>query len=899
MLKKVTLIILSVVLFLSLVFCYIYFSSLKNYSNNNIIKAVPDNAFCIMRINNLKGTYKTILNKTNYKKELESFNWFNDFVKHSDVLIDNVVETPLNQILSNNLSVSLHTSGDRSIDALYLYRLKNKAEESSIKDYLRGSLPNGFHVDKRRYNANDIYEIVLPQSDNYYVSFTSGILIVSKSSLLVEKSIRQVQSAISLLDDTSFNLVLKTMGQSDDANLFVNFDRIPDALLPLFDRSYYPELKGLKFFGSWAEFDVNIKDDKLLLNGFISSNENQNKLNQIFKDCSPQYSKISKVIPANSGLILAYTYNKSTKLKNNLNTYLKNNNLQSDYKKGFSNGNSEDLIFELMDSEFALVDANINSLSPKEGSFLVLKTKSENRAKSSLSKLFNKPLKETSFYQLDKQTKIAIYKNDRENDFTNIFKHLLPYTPSKYFSFYNNHIFFANTKESLKQILYANILGKTIHYNSYNKIFSENFASKQNVYFYCNLANVAKHFNPKPKCTLLNPNAEQKEALNNFYGLGIQLATNNNMLYSNICIQHNPSRSQEPQTIWQSKLDSSVHLKPSIVLNHYTKEKEILIQDLSNKVYLITPDGRILWEKKLNKPILSDIYQIDFYKNNKLQYLFNTEDRIYLLDRNGNNVERYPINLSNKATNGLALFDYDKNKNYRIFIATADHKTQVYDKKGSIITGWKASKSEHIVSQEIQHIRNNGNDYIIYADENRNYVLNRRGETRLTIKDDFSRNKLSSVFCVNNKLVTTDSYANIRFIDLKDGNVTTKNLLNTELSHYFTMVSKGSETSYILVTQNKVMIYNNKFKEMASIDIKGTLALHADIYQFSSTDYKIGVYDEENKKIYLINKDGSFYKNFPLKGSSRFSIGFLTKKKSNFNLIVGGENNYLYNYTVQ
>ena len=109
-------------------------------------------------------------------------------------------------------------------------------------------------------------------------------------------------------------------------------------------------------------------------------------------------------------------------------------------------------------------------------------------------------------------------------------------------------------------------------------------------------------------------------------------------------------------------------------------------------------------------------------------------------------------------------------------------------------------------------------------------------------------------------------------------------------------LSSGIES--IIVTKDEFFVFNAKGKELSHINIEGNLALIADSYQFSSKNIKIGVYDTQNNKIYLINNDGSIYKNFPLRGKSRFSIGFMNTNSSKFNLIVGGENNYLYNYSV-
>ena len=59
--------------------------------------------------------------------------------------------------------------------------------------------------------------------------------------------------------------------------------------------------------------------------------------------------------------------------------------------------------------------------------------------------------------------------------------------------------------------------------------------------------------------------------------------------------------------------------------------------------------------------------------------------------------------------------------------------------------------------------------------------------------------------------------------------------------------------------------------------------------------FKIGVFDNNNKLIYLIDKSGKTMNGFPLRGASMFSIGKFSEK-SDFNLIVGGDDNFLYNY---
>ena len=130
-------------------------------------------------------------------------------------------------------------------------------------------------------------------------------------------------------------------------------------------------------------------------------------------------------------------------------------------------------------------------------------------------------------------------------------------------------------------------------------------------------------------------------------------------------------------------------LKPFFFTNHTTGAKEIFIQDLKNNTYLINAAGRVIWKVPLNERIIGNIYMIDYFRNGKYQLLFSGKNYLHLLDRNGNYVERYPVKLRSPATNSLAIFDYDNNLNYRLFIAGEDKMIYSYDKTGSVVKGWK------------------------------------------------------------------------------------------------------------------------------------------------------------------------------------------------------------------
>ncbi len=913
MFKKLFAIFISLLLVSVLIYGYIYLSNFKNYKNNQAIKAIPADASLILQIQKPNKFGNQIINSIKYKKALSSFNYFNNFIQNLQIYRnDSLLKNESIEILKNrSLTISFHIIGKDNFHPLFIYSLNNKAEQIKLISFLEEEKTT-WDINKRNYNTHDIYSIGLKQGIKIYASFYRGLLVISNSSIIVENSLRQLRSEFSLLNDKTFSKLFKTIGNNADANLLVNFNEVNNPVSILFNKGSKKLPSFLTHVANWGEFDINIKEENLLINGFLYASNSEVKINQLFKDINPASSKINKIVSDNSVFVISYSFDDNNKLRKNLVEYWIKTNQLKKYNHnidaiGINIKNSQIIenFFDIIDDEFALVYGNSKNIDKAVDKYLIIKTKSKSKTISLINELNEKEIEPYSNYKLDQQINYPIYKCNFSKVFPTILSTYCPNPPNNFFTFINNYVVFSDSEESLSNIIYDNILNKTLDNNKHHQRFLNMFSYKENIFIYSDISKLSSLLPNASDFELLNPTKSQKIEISKFYGLGIQLTNTNDLLYLNASIEYAEDRETEPETIWQSGLDSTIIGKPALVTNHYTKEKEILVQDKSNMLYLISNAGRILWKKKLEAPILSEIFQIDYYRNNKLQYLFNTSDKIHLIDRNGNNVEKYPNELAYNATNGISVFDYDKNRNYRIFVACSNHKIYVYDKSGKKITGWKAKPTEGEVILPIQHFRVMDKDYIVFSDDKRNYILNRRGKDRVSIEPDFISN-ITSKFNLEIKnnipfLLNTDNKGYLQRINLINGNCKQVKLLSKEQAHYFVVDNINSEAGneYIFVTNNKVSCFNSNNKKLFELKIDGELMLLADLYHFSSNNKKIGVFDTLNNEIYLINNDGTIYNNFPLRGKSRFSIGFMNMGSHNFNLIVGGDNNYLYNYKVQ
>jgi len=119
--------------------------------------------------------------------------------------------------------------------------------------------------------------------------------------------------------------------------------------------------------------------------------------------------------------------------------------------------------------------------------------------------------------------------------------------------------------------------------------------------------------------------------------------------------------------------------------------------------------------------------------------------------------------------------------------------------------------------------------------------------------------------------------------------------------HYFEYqdLDGDGRREYIFVDQAELKVFNPDKSRAFSYSFKSPVNQSPVIYQFSSGNRKIGLVSGEKNQIFLFNNDGSLYQGFPLRGSTPFSIGVFNSATSKFNLIVGSDDNFLYNYSVQ
>ncbi len=888
----------------------------KSYVPSEAIHAVPRDASIIIESHHFEDLLKALSAKNHLWREIQSIQAFSNVQEQINLLDTIISKHPFLKanLKKNPVLISLHSNGKNRIDPCFYHSIQGRSSNNKILNAARQELGDDTKIKEKQYEGTVIYHFNI-NNKPYYFSYHQGILIASPSAILIENAIRQVNIRSSITQLAGFRQVMKTANSNYEANLFIQHRKLPDLLHVLAPEKYSKGIELLSRSGSWSELDIRVKSDIILCGGFSTSSDSANQYLSLFKKQSPKGVDIDRIFPSNTFFFIHFNLSDPTLFLKEYNAYLKEHQELNAYEQNIQKI-KDTYQFDLKDffqkhaqGGITLCFSDHKNKSLQENTYSVLQVQSGQSAEKDLTELVKKAAENKKH---KKRHMIDEYKVDNETTYT-IFK--LPFThfinkitggpfqasSDKYCAIIENYLVFADNSKILKEIIHFNLTRKTLMTNYNYRDISKYLSLKSNLFIYLNNARAQmlwKNYLNKKYYDYYSSNIQEFQKMQ---GMALEISSEGEMLYNNLFIKYTPEIKREAQTYWESLLDTNINHKPAFVDNHYTNEKEIFVQDQKNNIYLINKIGRILWKVKIKEQINSEIFQIDYYKNGKLQLFFSTPNYLHLIDRNGNYVEKYPIRLRSKASNGVNVFDYEHNKDYRMMIATQNKKVYNYEKDGSLIKGWQFDQTETPVTQPIQHFRSDKKDYIVFSDQYRIYILNRQGKTRIAPENHFTSSKNNHFFFDENNqhFLTTDTNGTIHTINTA-GQVESIQPDQFSAKHFFIYkdASADGNKDYIFADKNKLIIYDQRKNIVCSHQFNSAISSHPIYFDFGKKDHKLGIVTKDNNQIYLIKQDGSIHKDFPLNGNTPFSINRFEKNISKFNLIVGSKNNFLYNYTL-
>jgi len=392
--------------------------------------------------------------------------------------------------------------------------------------------------------------------------------------------------------------------------------------------------------------------------------------------------------------------------------------------------------------------------------------------------------------------------------------------------------------------------------------------------------------NPKVLSSILNSNFSYKKNhdLDLYKSTALQLIYDHDFAHVNAAFKTHKSKGANNAVAEDVNIsiDASLLSEPQIVSNHTNSQKDIVLQDVNNNLYLISNQGKVFWKKQLDGKILGKVEQIDMFKNGRLQLAFATQKKVYVLDRNGKDVAPFPLKFNDNITQPLSVFDYDNKRNYRLMV-TQGNAVLMYDKNGKIVNGFTYKRAKENISTQPKHFRIGRKDYIVFADGSTLEILDRTGKRRVNVKEkiDFSDN---DIYLYNNHFTTSNTSGELLEVS-QNGTVNHKNL-NLNEKHSITTTSK----TLVALSENKLRIRTN------TIDLDFGDYTTPRIFYINDKIY-VSVTDLQSKKVYLFDSQAKPIANFPVYGNSAIEMDNIDKDHS-LEVIVKGDDNSIIIYEI-
>jgi hypothetical protein len=331
----------------------------------------------------------------------------------------------------------------------------------------------------------------------------------------------------------------------------------------------------------------------------------------------------------------------------------------------------------------------------------------------------------------------------------------------------------------------------------------------------------------------------------------------------------------------QISLATGISIGPKAVLNFSDRTEDLVVQDENHVLHLISSDGVTVFSYPLSGPIVSEVFQIDYYKNNKLQLLLATKDKIYGIDRLGNSLPGYPLTLGSEEISHLNLVDYDNTKDYRYFLSTSSGNLWLLDKTGQRLEGWDPLRIGERTVQAPAHLRVSGKgDYMVAQGVSGSlYLFNRRGEKQIGSPIAFGSDvktplAVSSEGKTSGQAVHGISQTGEIIVANFAGEVVYRNqLIKENKDDNFELIPDQMGNSYLILIRqfNKTKVMDAQEKTLFTLPHSGNELL-VDFYDFGSNRKILAISDPVQGFGYLYNLEGTLLTETPLESTGRIQI---------------------------
>ena len=558
----------------------------------------------------------------------------------------------LDGLLRGDLSLSLHYSGHNRISPLVAI---TPADSSIVRQ---------------------VAEAVSDISGDCVVRAEGGTVVFTDSEVLAESSLRHLSEGVSILDNPDF----ESMALSADrgTNLYVNHRNLGKLFSGCFNSGYLGYASFFQNFSYWSCYSLEeVGENGMDISGFDMHNVTVDEYSYVFNDLRPKSPTVFSVTPYYSSMALSLPVSDLTALVSNIDRYR----------------DGQGRLDKMVDRRQEL--ARKAGISPEEWA-------------SSLS------IGEVAVIRFDtggKETFVNMVKcgNPSAAGDTAVMKKYdyLGFLASLFGSVFSlaeedycvsvSGWLAIGPESAMRDFLNGSALELDLARYLSDAGLSDAFPSKSLLTVYLNFASDPDGLTSPLKTSLARSIAEGAAGYTvDMYAYSLVSGKNGAVPSLKVRLSD-----YEVPTVSRFDRDTVVVIPkgPWKVKNCGTGRTNLMYQQDNMYICLTEENGKGIWSAPFSSPICGNIDQLDYFENGKLQMIFASGSKLYVIDRLGRMVRPFPVDLGKEILLGPQVYDFNQNRKYNVMVLHTDNTLGLYDLKGRLRDDWVGFDTDETIKK--------------------------------------------------------------------------------------------------------------------------------------------------------------------------------------------------------
>ncbi len=801
--------------------------------------------------------------------------------------------------------VSMHIIASDAWDYAYFFKLDKARDQKAMRTFL-DSLNQTFDLqrDQRTYNGFTIHELSDRKSRRFSYILYKDIFAGSFTPFLVEDMIRNIDTGLETYSFEAANPDIRHIPKlADDAgNLYINTRKLPLLLSVFAGKEAQPAIQPLAHLAQAMFLDVTLSGKQLMLSGFstvpATPDSSPSMLLNTFQGQSPGGISMASYIPERTAILTHMTFSNPVAWQHKLYAYQQQSadvlTRQSQQRRNEFQAQQASALpafFMWFQGEAGVLWLESTEVSAPD-KMVIIQVKDTAKIQQACQQINQAAALEETPYR-ENFSGYQIHEIQHKEFPAALLGPVALGFEQCFYLIAEDYWIMANRVSTLKRMILDREAESTWNKSVLFNRFLESTVDQANLSYIVNTARawpmILHSLSPE-----WQEYARQYAAtFKTLEHLAVQFSESDNEFYTSVVLGYTDKAPKTPQnkpyqTLQRVALEHTASTRPFLVKNHISQAWEVVIEDDSNYFYLASAEGEILWRDSLPGKIISDVQQIDFFNNGKLQYLFATENAIHLIDRNGDAIEGYPLYMPEEVEiRYLSLFDYDNSKKYRFLVTDPAGKLWMYNKDRENLEGWNPRVIESPLAAAPVHIRIRDKDFILAIQQNGTInLLSRQGQNVSGFPINLNTPVQSGAFVapgssLESTILTTVTRQGEKFAFNLLGRATQREQLYRPSSRTrFSLRPDALGKTYVIVRQdeNRVGILDKEGTLLFEKDYISPSALTSDrvevqYYDFGTDQQLYAITDEVQEFTYLFNTQGKLLKDRPIE--SKFGVSVL------------------------